>query len=89
MEFVEGQELFDYIIEHFTVPEMEAASIINQILKTIKYLNSLNICHRDLKPENIIIGKIFLLNLRLIHIFDIDPETKNIKIIGKLFTLYL
>ena len=88
MEFVEGQELFDYIIEHFTVPEMEAASIINQILKTIKYLNSLNICHRDLKPENIIIGKIFLLNLRLIHIFDIDPETKNIKIIGKLFKLW-
>ena len=68
MEFVEGQELFDYIIEHFTVPEMEAASIISQILKTIKYLNSLNICHRDLKPENIIIGKIFLLNLSLIHI---------------------
>lgn len=61
LEYVDGKELFDYIVENYTVNEQDTAIIVTQILKTVKYLNSMNLCHRDLKPENIIIG---MLNLR-------------------------
>ena len=55
MEFVEGRELFDYVIEKHKLKESEACFIIKQLLKTIKYIHSIGIIHRDLKPENIII----------------------------------
>ena len=57
MELVEGMELFDFVTERFKLKESEAVEIIEQLIKVIKYLNSIGICHRDLKPENIIINK--------------------------------
>jgi len=65
MEYVEGKELFDFVVQKMKVMESEAAQIVMQLLRTIKYLNELKICHRDLKPENIII----------------NPDTLNVKII--------
>ena len=56
MEFCKGKELFEYVVEHTKINERDSAFIIKQLLKTIKYLNSLNICHRDIKPENILIN---------------------------------
>ena len=56
MEFVEGKELLNYVIEQYKLKESEAWSIIKQLLKTIKYVHSKKIIHRDLKPENIIIN---------------------------------
>ena len=57
MEFVEGEELFDFIKAKNGVSEQETIQIIRQLLKTLKYLNSMNLCHRDLKPENILIDR--------------------------------
>lgn len=57
MEYVEGQELFDFVSERFKLKEKEACEIIEQLVKAIRYLNTLGICHRDLKPENIMINK--------------------------------
>ena len=56
MEYVEGSELFQYIVERVKVNEINSSKIIKQLLKTIKYINSLNIWHRDIKPENILIN---------------------------------
>jgi serine/threonine-protein kinase HSL1 (negative regulator of Swe1 kinase) len=67
MEYIDGLELFDLIRERYFLREEECATIMKQILKTIKYLNSINICHRDLKPENIIV----------------NSKTLQVKIIGK------
>jgi len=52
MELCLGGELFDRIIEcgHFT--EVQAAMIMQQILRAIYYMHNMNIMHRDLKPEN-------------------------------------
>lgn len=55
MEYWEGKELFDFVVENRKVEEKTASGIIKQLLKVIKYLNSLNLCHRDIKPENILI----------------------------------
>lgn len=57
MEYVEGMELFDFVTERFKLMESEACEIIEQLVKAIRYLNTLGVCHRDLKPENIIINK--------------------------------
>lgn len=65
MEYVEGKELFDFVVQKMKLLESEASKITMQLLKAIKYLNEIKLCHRDLKPENIII----------------DPVTLNIKII--------
>ena len=66
MEFCEGKELFEYVVENTKINEKDSSGITKQLLKTIKYLNSLKICHRDIKPENI------LINPKNLHIKVID-----------------
>lgn len=52
MELCSGGELFDRIIElgHFT--EVQAAILMQQIIRAIYYMHENQVCHRDLKPEN-------------------------------------
>jgi calcium-dependent protein kinase len=66
MEYVDGKELFEFVVEHTKINETDSADITGQLLKTIKYLNLLNICHRDIKPENI------LINPKTLHVKVID-----------------
>ena len=66
MEYAEGGELFNYIIDQWCLSEDESRYIFQQIIDAINYLHQIGICHRDLKPENIL--------------FD-SKEKKKIKII--------
>lgn len=81
MELVEGMELFDFVTERFKLMESEAVEIIEQLVKVIKYLNTLGICHRDLKPENIIINKatlkIKLIDFGLSAYFDESSQLRS------------
>merc|ERR1719281_1423460 len=54
MELCTGGELFDRIIEagHFT--EVQAAILMQQMVRAIFYMHENHVCHRDLKPENFI-----------------------------------
>merc|ERR1712187_798174 len=54
MELCTGGELFDRIIDagHFT--EVQAAILMQQIIRAIYYMHENHVCHRDLKPENFI-----------------------------------
>jgi len=65
MELCSGGELFDRIIDagHFT--EVQAAILMQQIIRAIYYMHENKVCHRDLKPEN------FLFQTK-------DPLEKNI-----------
>ncbi|XP_059709714.1 myosin light chain kinase family member 4 isoform X3 [Haemorhous mexicanus] len=55
MEYVEGGELFDRIIdENYNLTEMDTISFIKQICKGIQYMHQMYILHLDLKPENIL-----------------------------------
>ncbi|KAM9913977.1 hypothetical protein OXX69_001069 [Metschnikowia pulcherrima] len=55
LEYIEGGELFDYLIKRGKLSEYEAISYFKQIIRGIGYLHEFNICHRDLKPENLLL----------------------------------
>ena len=55
LEYIEGGELFDYLIKRGQLPEAEAVGYFKQIIGGVSYLHQFNICHRDLKPENLLL----------------------------------
>lgn len=57
MEYAQGGEVFDYIVNCHRVKEPEACSFFHQIIDGVEYLHKLNIVHRDLKPENLLLTK--------------------------------
>lgn len=57
LEYVEGGELFDYLIKNGKLPEKEAIRYFRQIISGVGYCHQFNICHRDLKPENLLLDK--------------------------------
>lgn len=57
LEYVEGGELFDYLVKRGRLPEEEAIRYFQQIINGVSYCHQFNICHRDLKPENLLLDK--------------------------------
>ncbi|CAE6520067.1 unnamed protein product [Rhizoctonia solani] len=57
LEYIEGGELFDYIVSRGRLPEPEVLFYFKQILYGLDYCHRFNISHRDLKPENILLDK--------------------------------
>jgi 5'-AMP-activated protein kinase catalytic alpha subunit len=57
MEFANGGELFDFIVEQQRVDEREACMFFQQIIAGVEYISKLGIVHRDLKPENLLLDQ--------------------------------
>ena len=55
MEYIQGQELFDYISNKKRLTEIESCKIFQQIISGIEYLSKTKVAHRDLKPENLLL----------------------------------
>jgi serine/threonine protein kinase len=55
MEFVQGGELFDLIVQNQKLKEKQACKYFQELISGINYIHQLGICHRDLKPENLLI----------------------------------
>merc|ERR1719327_2474107 len=70
MELCTGGELFDRIIDagHFT--EVQAAILMQQIIRAIYYMHENHVCHRDLKPENFIFSTKEPIEKSLLKIID-------------------
>ena len=63
MEFCEGGELFNYIVQKKRISENEASFFYYQLINGLEYIHSLGVVHRDLKPENILLTKDHLLKI--------------------------
>jgi serine/threonine protein kinase len=56
LEFLEGGELFDRIVQKKVYNEKEARDCVKAVLSGLKYMHDQNIAHRDLKPENLLLA---------------------------------
>jgi serine/threonine protein kinase len=94
MEYIEGENLKDYILRIGKLSDAEVHSLLLQMLDGIEYIHTQNLVHRDIKPSNFVFGnedntnKLFLIDLGFAKRYDyngIHIEEKNIKhIIGSL-----
>lgn len=55
LEYMEGGELFDRIVEKKQYNEREARNAIRSVIKAMEYCHRHDIVHRDLKPENLLL----------------------------------
>jgi serine/threonine protein kinase len=67
LEYIEGGELFDFLVNRGKLPPLDALAYFRQIIYGLNYAHAFSIIHRDLKPENILIHS---LNPPLIKIAD-------------------
>ncbi|KAF9073103.1 kinase-like domain-containing protein, partial [Rhodocollybia butyracea] len=56
LEYVEGGELFDYLVNCGRLPEPDAICFFKQLIYGLNYAHTFSIIHRDLKPENILVS---------------------------------
>jgi len=76
MELALGGELFDRIIEsgHFT--EVQAAVLMQQIVRAVYYMHENHVCHRDMKPENFLFMTKEPIEKNLLKIIDFGLSCK-------------
>ncbi|XP_016142296.1 MAP/microtubule affinity-regulating kinase 4-like isoform X2 [Sinocyclocheilus grahami] len=55
MEYASGGEVFDYLVSHGRMKELEARAKFRQIVSAVHYCHQKNIVHRDLKAENLLL----------------------------------
>lgn len=80
MEYADGGELFDYIVNSSRIGEREACHIFQQIISGIEYIHKLNVVHRDMKPENLLIDNkktIKIVDFGLSNTFKADELLKT------------
>jgi len=57
MDFVDGGELFEFILKQDRMSAQEVTRMLFHILEVIQYMKIASIVHRDLKPENILVTR--------------------------------
>lgn len=58
LEYVDGGELFDYLVNHGKMDKYKALCYFKQIIHGLAYSHAFAVIHRDLKPENILISSL-------------------------------
>ena len=77
MEYCEGGELFNYIVEKQRLSENESAYFYYQIIQGVEYIHSQGIAHRDLKPENLLLDKNKNNRFWALQLFRRDTKIRN------------
>lgn len=55
LEYLDGGELFDRLLEKAVYTEGEARDVFSVLLTALKYCHDSGVVHRDVKPENILL----------------------------------
>ena len=55
MEYVQGGELFDFIVSNARLSEPRARTMFQQLISGVEYCHQHMVVHRDLKPENLLL----------------------------------
>ncbi|XP_074263645.1 CBL-interacting serine/threonine-protein kinase 8 [Silene latifolia] len=55
LEYITGGELFDKIVQHGRLSEVEARKYFQQLIDGVECCHNKNVYHRDLKPENLLL----------------------------------
>lgn len=55
LEYCQGGELFDKIIEQGHFPEPQLLDYFQQLVYALHFCHNRGVCHRDLKPENLLL----------------------------------
>lgn len=76
MEVCSGGELFDRIIDAGSFTEVQAAIVMQQIVRAIYYLHDQKICHRDVKPENFLFASRDPIEKNVLKIIDFGLACK-------------
>ena len=77
---MEGDELFNWIVQRRVFSEADAQRVIMTLLYTLDYCHERGIVHRDLKPENILLAErdnldsIRISDFGLAHMFDFPGQ---------------
>jgi 5'-AMP-activated protein kinase catalytic alpha subunit len=58
MEYVDGGELFDFIVSNGKLSEDTARYYFQQIISAVSYCHKHKVVHRDLKPENLLLDSV-------------------------------
>src|SRR5687767_13274364 len=81
MEFVEGNNLRDYIANGTDFDEQDTVSIMAQLLDALHYAHGATVWHRDIKPANIIVmsnGRIKLTDFGIARLESADRTRTNV-----------
>lgn len=80
-EYIEGQTLRQWMIDHPTPSLEQVRQIITQVVEALRVFKRLDIVHRDIKPENIMIdhqGKIKLIDYGTASIAALEEQVNRI-----------
>jgi len=85
MQFIDGQDLKQFIIQSSKLIEEKAIVITKQICEALQAAHDVGVIHRDLKPRNIMldkVGKAYVMDFGIARSIDAKEVTKPGLVIG-------
>ena len=85
MEFLDGENLDDYIKSKGRLPEDEAIKIIKEVGSALSYMHSKKMLHLDVKPKNVMMtsdGQVHLIDFGLSKQYTQNGEPESSTTIG-------
>src|SRR5258705_9083289 len=85
MDFVEGQNLRDLLLERDKFPPEQAARAMLQICRALEAAHAEGVIHRDLKPQNIMLtpdGRIYVMDFGIARSAHLPGMTQTGALIG-------
>ncbi|KAF3321286.1 CBL-interacting protein kinase 9-like isoform X1 [Carex littledalei] len=77
LDYVDGGELFDKIVEQGRLKEDDARRYFHQLINAVDYCHSRGVYHRDLKPENLLLDSYGVLKVSDFGLSAFAPQVQN------------